>query len=222
MRKSAIILGATGLVGSWLLKKLLCDSRYKTIKLFSRNSTECDSSKIKEFLIDVSNLSKYESDFVADEVFCCIGTTAKKTRDKSMYKAIDYDIPVTAAKLSKENGIRRFIVISSMGANVSSTFFYNKIKGQMERDVLKQQVEQTHILRPSLLGGIREEFRLGESVSKWGMMVLYPLFQGTLKKYRIIHPRKVASCMVILANSRTSQSIFRSDEIENFARSGCI
>ncbi|HET8802964.1 MAG TPA: NAD(P)H-binding protein, partial [Aequorivita sp.] len=117
MKKTAIILGATGLTGSILLEKLLQDASFLKIKLFSRSSVEKSSPKIEEHLIDMFQLENHSEAFTADVVFCCIGTTKAKTPDKETYKKIDYGIPVTAAKLAKQNGIETFIVISAMGAD---------------------------------------------------------------------------------------------------------
>jgi len=216
--KTAIILGATGLTGGYLLDQLIADKNYSKVKLFSRSSADVKSEKIQEFLVDLLELEKYKVDFTGDEVFCCVGTTAAKTKDKEKYKKIDYGIPVTAAKLAKENNIETFIVMSSMGADAKSSVFYNKTKGEMERDVLTQNIKNTFILRPSIIGGKRNEFRLGETVGKSFMNLLKPLFIGSLKKYRIIHPEIIATVMKILANNQVKKNIFLSDEIEKLAK----
>lgn len=217
MGKTAILLGATGLTGSILLEKLIVDKEYSKIKLFSRNSVVQKSEKIEEFIVDLLALEDESEDFIADEVFCCIGTTAAKTKDKKLYKAIDYGIPVTAAKIAKQNKIPTFVVMSSMGADTKSSVFYNKTKGEMERDVLQQNIQNTYILRPSIIGGNRDEFRLGESIGKAIMRVLNPLFFGRLKKYKMIHPEKIATCMQVLAKTKPSITIFSSDEIEKIS-----
>lgn len=212
--KTAIILGATGFTGMKLLNSLVNDNRYKTIKIFSRSSVSQKSEKIQEFIIDLLTLSEHLRDFTADEVFCCIGTTTKKTKDRSIYKLIDHGIPVTAAKMSKKNGIKMFMVISSMGANRSSFFSYSKIKGEMERDVVKQNIQHTFILRPSLIGGNRNEFRFGEKISQIVMKIMDPLLLGSFKKYKMISPEKIIRCMIFLANNRPNQIIYNSDEIQ--------
>ncbi len=217
MGKTAIILGATGLTGNILLNKLIADSNYSKIKLFSRNSVNIASDKIEEFIIDVLQLEEYTKDFIADEVFCCIGTTAAKTKDKKLYKAIDYGIPVTAAKIAKQNEIQTFIVVSAMGADANSSIFYNRIKGEMEQNVLKQNIRNTYVLRPSLIGGNRKENRLGESIGKGLMCFLNPFMIGGLKKYKMIHPKKIAKCMQVLANTKPNNSIFASNEIEEIS-----
>ena len=215
MLKTAIIIGATGLTGGLLLNKLIADDRYDTIKLFSRSSVNNNSKKIKEFIIDLLELQNHKNDFIADEVFCCIGTTKAKTKDQSVYKTIDYGIPLKAARLAKENKIQQFLVISSMGADASSTIFYNRTKGEMERDVLKQKIQRTYLLRPSLIGGKRNEFRFGEYIGKIVMTFLNPILIRNLKKYRMINPEKIATCMLLLANGTKKYSIISSDEIEH-------
>ena len=219
MNKKAIILGATGLTGGILLKILLADKTYSKIKLFSRSSVNIKSDKIEEHLIDLLELENYTKDFIADEVFCCIGTTAAKTKDSSKYKQIDYGIPVQAAKLAKENNIETFLVMSSMGADVSSNSFYSKTKGEMERDVLKQKIKNTYILRPSLIGGNRDEFRLGEKIGVGIMTVLNPLMIGGLEKYKMIEPEKIAICMQKMARIKNKKAILTSDEIVEIADS---
>ena len=113
MKKTAIILGASGLTGGLLLKKLIVDDRYESINLFSRSSIKGLPNKVKQYIGDLLELEQFKNDFTGDEVYCCIGTTAKKTPDKSLYRDIDYGIPVAAAKLAKANRINTFLVIFS-------------------------------------------------------------------------------------------------------------
>lgn len=213
MKKTAIILGATGLSGSILLKKLMNDNRYETIKLFSRKEIDGLPSKVKQFVGDILDLENFKQDFTADEVFCCIGTTAKKTPDKTLYKKIDFGIPVTAAKLSKANGIPAFLVVSALGANATSTIFYNKTKGEMEQAVLSEKIERTHILQPSIISGNRQEKRIGEKIGLFAIKLLQPLFLGKLKKYRVTEAEHIAQTMINLANSTSTKTIITSDQI---------
>ena len=113
-QKTAIVLGGTGLTGNLLLNRLLADDSYACIKLFSRKTSGIKSEKIEEFVGDLFQLEHFKDDFTADEVFCCIGTTSAKTKDRVVYKAIDFGIPYTAARLARENNIPTFLVISSM------------------------------------------------------------------------------------------------------------
>lgn len=212
--KTAIILGATGLTGNILLHKLLADDRYRQIKIFTRRPLRFENPKVYEILCDLLDVDSYKDNFYGDEVFCCIGTTTKKTPDKELYKKIDLGIPVSSAKLCKQNEIDTFIVISSMGANANSSIFYSRTKGEMEDAVLEQKIENTFILRPSMIGGNRNESRRGEKIASLLMKTLNPLFIGSLRKYRIIDAEIIANAMIALANNKNDDQIILSDHIQ--------
>ena len=214
MKKTAILLGATGLTGSILLEKLLIDPYFEKIKIFSRSSAEKNSPKIEEHLIDMFQLEKHSEAFKADVVYCCIGTTKAKTPDKETYKKIDYGIPVAAAKLAKQNEIKTFIVISALGADENSSIFYNKTKGEMQRDVLKQNIENTYILQPSLIVGDRNDRRFGEKVATIFMKTFGFLIP---KKYKMIQAETIAEAMRILEKEGYSKQQITSDEIKQIA-----
>jgi uncharacterized protein YbjT (DUF2867 family) len=156
-------------------------------------------------------LEDHSEDFKGDVVFCCIGTTNDKTPDKNMYSRIDYGIPVVAAKLSKDNKINTFIVVSAMGADPRSTIFYNRTKGEMERDVLQYNIQNTYILQPSLIGGNRSEVRSGERFAQWMMGSFAFLIP---KKYKMIHPELIAKAMLWLSKNEYSEMRIPSDLIK--------
>ena len=215
--KTAIILGATGLTGGLLLKKLIEDDRYRKIKIFSRNHVNIKSEKIEEYLIDLFEMEKVENLFTADEVFCCVGTTQKKTPDKETYRKIDFGIPATAAKLAKKNNIETFQVISALGADENSKIFYNQVKGEMEGAVLEQNIAHTYILQPSLISGDREESRPMEYIFKKMMNFGNHLLIGGLKKYRSIDPENIADAMIYLSNHEFRSGRIESSEIKEIA-----
>ena len=214
MSKTAIVLGATGLTGGILVDKLLADDAITEIRLFSRSASERGNPKIKEYLIDLFELENSAANFKADIVFCCIGTTKAKTPDKEMYRKIDYGIPVAASELCKKNGISTFILISAMGADPKSKVFYNKTKGEMERDVLLNEIPKTYILHPSLIGGNRSETRIGERFAKRMMGTLGFLIP---KKYKMIHPESIAKAMLWLSKNDFSEKIITSEKIKEIA-----
>lgn len=219
MKKTALILGATGLTGSILLEKLIKDDRYEAIKLFSRKKIEGLPSKVSQYVGSLFELENFKTEFTGDEVYCCIGTTIKKTPDKEIYKKIDYGIPVAAAQLSKTNHINTFLVVSAIGANTRSRFFYNKTKGEMERDVLAQSIPLTYILQPSIIVGNRKENRIGEKIGLAIFKLFNPLMIGKLKKYRMIEAETIAQAMVNLANlNLLSTQIITSDYIKDFSK----
>lgn len=217
-QKTAIVLGATGLTGSLLLDQLIRDDDYIRIKLFSRKALNCTSPKIKEFIGDLLQLEQFKNEFIADVVFCCIGTTAAKTKDKELYKAIDFGIPAVAAKLAKENNIQTFIVISALGANAKSKIFYNQTKGEMEYAVLNCKIPNIFILRPSLILGARNETRFGEKIAALVMKLANIFLVGKLKKYRSIKADAIATAMRLLAKKSNNQIIVESDYIEQISK----
>lgn len=217
MNKTAIILGATGLTGGILLDRLIEDERYTRIKVFTRRHVDRKHEKIEEFLVDLFELETLTELFTADEVFCCIGSTQKKTPDEEVYRMVDFGIPATAAKLSKKNNIQTFQVISSMGANEESRFFYNRTKGEMEGAVIEKGIPHTFILRPSLISGDRDESRPFEFAWKKIMKLGDRLLVGKLKKYRSIHPETIVDAMIYLANNPYQSGRIESDEIKDIA-----
>lgn len=216
--KTAIVLGATGLTGGVLLSRLQEDERYSTIKLFSRSSIGYTHPKVEEHLIDLFELEQYGGLFSGDVVFCCIGTTKAKTPDEATYRKIDYGIPVTAARLAKRTGITKFLVISALGASAEGLFFYNKTKGEMERDVLNANISETYIFQPSLIAGERRGKRFFESLGKKLMKVGDQLLFGPMKKYRSIHPDMITKAMLVVAAEGYKKTRIESDEIRELAR----
>ena len=215
--KTAIILGATGLTGGILLQLLLKDDRYERIKVFTRKTVGIDHPKLEEHIVDLFELEKVQQDFVADEVYCCVGSTKAKTPDLEVYRRVDYGIPLSAARLAKRNGINGLLIVSAIGADPSSRFFYNRIKGEMERDVLQENLPQTYFFQPSLITGDRKEKRTFESLWKQVMKAGNHLLLGPLKKYRSISAEVIARAMIRVANSEYSEIKIESDEIKNIA-----
>lgn len=214
MSKTAIILGGTGLTGGLLLQKLLEDPFYDRIKLFSRTSSKINHNKVDEYIVDLLELERMSEHFKGDVVFSCVGTTKAKTPDKELYRKIDHGINVVAAKLCKQNDITMFIVVSAMGADPDSGIFYNKTKGEMERDILKLQIEKCYFLQPSLIGGKRAEKRFGERIAQ----VVMRLFGFLVpKKYKMIHPESIADAMIYISKHSYPDVRISSDKIKKIA-----
>lgn len=213
MAKTAIIIGATGLTGGILVKRLLNDQRYRKVVLISRTSLGKQHPKLEEHLVQMFQLHEYEDLFKGDELYCCIGTTKAKTPDEEQYRKIDFGIPVAAAELCKKQGINTFAVMSSMGADPKSKIFYSRLKGEMEEAIKSLKLTKTIIVRPSLISGDRSEKRLGEQFGKALMKLLNPLMLGPLKPYRSIAPEQIAKAMIWLANNPIDKRIFQSNEL---------
>lgn len=212
MQKTAILLGATGLTGGHLLDMLLSDKSYKKVVVFTRRPTKREHPKLEELVIDLLDLKSYQSLFHGEVVFCCIGTTKAKTPNKELYREIDYGIPVDAAELAMQNNIPSFIVISALGANEKSKIYYNRCKGEMEREVLAQGIPHTFILQPSLIVGDREEKRKGENFAK----KILDTFNFIIpKKYKSIQGIDLAKAMLLISKQKYPNTIISSNEIRH-------
>ena len=194
MQKSVVILGATGLVGSALVEELIQDPQVSEIRLLSRRPLSLEHPKVKIFEIDLSNPEPLAFDGVS-ALYCCIGTTRKKTPDQTQYRAIDHGMTLAAAKAAKNAGATEVHLISAIGADTESKIFYSRLKGEIERDLLQLNFERTLIYQPSILIGPRPEKRIGEKIAQ----LLSPLFDlllfGALQKYHSISAKELAVAM---------------------------
>ena len=213
--KTALVFGASGLVGSQLVNLLIKSSDFSKIKLFVRSPIKLDSSKVQVIQTDFHNLSNYINDIKGDDCFFCIGTTKKNSPDKNEYKRIERDLPVEIAQIAKANSIDSFVYVSSGFADPKNSGAYLRYKGEVEEELKKLNFTKLVIMRPSFLMGNRKEKRFGEKIGIFLFKLLSPLFLGPLKKMKPIHSEIVANTMIKVANEDIQQSIFESNEIVN-------
>jgi uncharacterized protein YbjT (DUF2867 family) len=199
--RKAIIVGATGLIGSSCLQYLFHDPTYSEVIAIVRRPLLKNHRKLKEVITDFSNLDKTLSTVTANDVFCCLGTTIKKAGSQEAFKKVDFSLVLEVANLMRKQGAEKFIVISAIGANRSSKVFYNRIKGEMEEALKGLGYPCLRIIRPSLLLGHREEFRLGEKIGILMSPFWKLLLIGSLKKYRPVEADAVARFMVKVAHN---------------------
>lgn len=220
-KKTAFVFGSSGLVGKNLIKLLLENPNYEKVIFFTRKPLVIVHAKAQEFAMEkYMEFDFSETDPENVHVFCCIGTTIRKAGTKEEFYKTDHDIPVQIATWAREKKINTFIVISSIGAMAGSGNFYLKTKGEMEESLKSLQFPKLYIVRPSLILGTRDEFRLGEELGKMvGGFLSYFMFGG-LKKYRAIEAKKVARAMIVLANSDKKEVVFESDQLELLAGKG--
>ncbi len=216
MGKIAALFGATGLTGKSLLQQLTENDDYIKIIVFNRNLQNYNHNKIDEVSLDWNNIERIKNQLIADELFCCIGTTIKKAGSKKAFLQVDFHIPVTLAQIAENNKINKFLIVSSLGANPKSKNFYLQTKGKMEEEVLKFNIPKIHFFRPSILLGKRNEFRTGEEFGKIAMKIFNPLMIGSLRKYKAIPASIVAGAMIKVASANSSKIIFDSDELWDF------
>lgn len=216
--KKAIVFGASGLIGSQLVELLIEDPDYDKIILFNRRSLSYNSPKIDEHIINFDEIDQFSDKIAGEAVFCTLGTTIKKARSIENFIKVDYDIPLKVAEIAKKNGINRYLLVSSIGANASSKNYYTKTKGRIEQELKNLYFEHLKILRPSLLVGPRKEFRLLELFSKILMGIFGIFLFWKLSKYKAIKSIDVAKAMIILSKRSLKKTIYESDEIKKLLK----
>ncbi|MGE7983114.1 NAD(P)H-binding protein [Solibacillus sp. NPDC093137] len=212
--RSALVVGATGLVGSSLVK-LLCESEeYAAVNVISRRPLDFTHPKLVVKLCEFDQIADKDIEF-AHEVFCCLGTTMKKAGSKQQFEKVDFEYPLTIAAIAKNRGIGHFIVISAMGANEKALAYYSKVKGNLEAELIKMDFPRLSIVRPSLITGNRQEFRLGETIGDKVLKILNPILFGPLKKMHSIPATQIALAMRVIALHGKEQNvaIYLSDEL---------
>ena len=211
--KTALLFGASGLVGGHLLDQLISNNNYSKIKVFVRSVPEIIDPKIEIFETDFNNLENHKEDIKGDDSFYCIGTTKKNSSDKNEYKRVELEIPKQIAQIAKANSVNSFVFVSSGYADPKSSGDYLKFKGEVEEELKRLNFPKLGIMRPSFLLGDRKEKRVGEKIGIFVFKLLSPLFLGPLKKMRPIHSEIVAKAMIAIVQNENQQMIFESNEI---------
>ncbi|RRB02285.1 oxidoreductase [Larkinella rosea] len=211
-RKTALVVGATGLIGNLLTHRLVDSSAYEKVKVLVRHSLGWQHPHLQEIQYDFNHPNGLL--IQADDIYCCLGTTMKKAGSKEAFQKVDYQYPLDVAKRALVNRAKQFLLVSSMGANPNSSFFYNRVKGELERDLMALNYPALLIFRPSLLLGDRKEFRLGERIGESLMKLFNPLIPA---RYKGVQVDSVANAMSQKAQlGLTGTHIFESDQLQNF------
>jgi uncharacterized protein YbjT (DUF2867 family) len=210
--KTALLAGSTGLIGSQLLELLLRDPRYSKVIAISRKPLSVSHHKLVNVVSDFKNLVTYAEELKCDDVFCCLGTTIRVAKTKEAFREVDFEYPLTLAKIARSLGAAQFFLVSSLGANKKSGIFYNQVKGEVEEAVSGIDFRSIHIFRPSLLIGPRTEHRSGEDAAK----VFYKIFGFLIPvQYKSIESIRVARAMLAKAKEETAgKFIHESKEIQ--------
>ena len=211
--KTALIAGATGLIGGQLLTLLLASDRYAKVIAFTRHQLPVHS-KLIQLSIDGENMGALDSGSRVDDVFCCLGTTMAKAHTKEKFYYVDFTLPYLLAKNSLQHGAKQYLLVSALGANKKSSIYYNQVKGEIEEAISNIGFETVHIFRPSLLLGPRVEKRSAEDAAKF----FYRIFGFLIPaKYKAIDSLKVARAMVHFASQHQGGNfVHESTELQNF------
>jgi len=211
--KTALLFGASGLVGSHLLNLLISNNNYSKIKLFVRSKIDIIDPKIEIIQTDFNNLENHREDIKGDDCFFCIGTTKKNLPDKNEYERVELKIPKQIAQIAKSNLVNSFVFVSSGYADPKSSGDYLKFKGLVEEELKRLNFSKLGIMRPSFLLGDRKEKRVGEKIGIFVFKLLSPLFLGPLKKMKPIHSATVAKAMIAVTQNNYSKIIYESNQI---------
>ncbi len=196
MKKTALLAGATGLVGSALLPLLLASDRYAKVIVVGRRPVSISHPKLTQVVTDLEQLEAERLRLIADDVYCCLGTTIRQAGSREAFYQVDFLYVVQLAALTAANFAAQFLVVSSLGAGIDSRFYYSRVKGEMEAAVRQTPFRAIHIFRPSLLLGERPTPRLGERLSAAVLGLARPLLRGGWAKYRPVAAATVAQAML--------------------------
>jgi len=202
--KTALVLGATGLVGKALVRQLLLDPRYDSITILVRRPVPASLfsdplGKLTPLVIDFEQLQDYQGYFSVNHVYCCLGTTLKQAGSKAAFRKVDFEYIHVAAQLTRAQRADSFVWISSVGANAKSSNFYLRVKGELEDALMRMpQLPNASAVRPSLLLGERNESRPLEAFGQMIAPALGVFMAGPLKKYRPVSATEVAHKMITL------------------------
>ena len=209
--RTALVAGASGLIGRKLVQKLIDSDQYRLIFILSRKNSWLVNEKVRELVIDFEQINQLKFDEPIDDLFCTLGTTIKQAGSRDNFMKVDYEYIIEFAKLGKSIGATKFLVISAMGANSKSSVFYNRVKGMTEEALKSIGFSRLVILRPSLLLGERPEPRFGEQIASFFMKALNFLIPDN---YKAIRAEKVADNMLRIAtDSAEGISIVESGEM---------
>lgn len=175
-----LLLGATGLVGSHVLNLALADPRVSTVTAPTRRPLQKRPS-LSAPIVDFDDLPEDPSIWSADAVICALGTTLKTAGSRDRFYKVDHDYPLEIARLAKAHGARTFVLNSAKGGDVKSLFFYSRVKGETERDILQLGFDRTVLVRPGLIDGPRQEPRPMEQWVGRVLSMLKPILPSSLK-----------------------------------------
>jgi len=216
--RTAVMLGASGLVGGFCLRTLVDDPDYTRVLTFGRRQLPAlTRAKVAQRVAELGSLTP--DDFHgAQDVFCTLGTTIRKAGSQEAFRHVDLELPLRAAEQALKAGAEQFVVVSSVGADAASKNFYLRTKGELEQDLAKLPFKAVHILRPSLLIGRRAEFRLGETIAMKIAPALDLLTLGSLRKYHSVRAEMVGQAMVAAARQgRSGTHVYEFGEIVKLA-----
>lgn len=198
-QKTALLLGASGLVGGHCLRLLLNHGAYEKVVVFTRRTLPVSHPKLTQHVVDFDLPQSFAPLLKGDDLYCCLGTTMAKAGSREAFFKVDYTYGYEMARAAVQNGVNQFLLVSSVGADPKSIFYYSRVKGELEEAVKQLPFWAVHLFQPSVLLGERNENRWGE---QWAAKIgkrIDALTGGLLSKYRPVEADVVAAAMVEVA-----------------------
>lgn len=194
-KKTALIIGTTGLVGRHCLDELLNNPAYAKVVSLGRRKLDITHDKLDQHIVDFDKLATFRHLVRCHDIYICLGTTMAKAGSKEVFYKVDHDYVINTALTAKELGADQCLLVSALNADEDSVFFYNQVKGAVEKDIENMEFWSTHIFRPSILLGARDEDRLLEDIAKKIGKGMAAVFGNSLKKYRPTEAEHLAIAM---------------------------
>jgi uncharacterized protein YbjT (DUF2867 family) len=214
--QTALVLGATGLIGGALIRQLLEHPQFDRVVALTRRPLALQHPRLEEEIIDFDRPDPAK--IRGDVLFCAIGTTLKKAGSKEAQYRIDGIYPYEIGRIARENGLKKYLLVSSLGADAVASNFYLKTKGELEEKLRTLGFPSLVIVRPSILLGERTENRPGEKIGIVFARLLAPVLTGRLRKYRGIEAADVARALIALATANLpGVHVFESDRLTELA-----
>ena len=214
MGRTALVAGASGLVGGHLLQLLLADDAYGRVVTLSRRLLETRHPKLWQDIVDFGSVDAPSDVPHVDDVFCCLGTTIKTAGSQRAFRRVDYDYVFGFARIGQRAGAAQLLLVSAIGADPASRIFYSRVKGEVEVAVRRLPYQAVQIFRPSFLMGERKKSRLAERIGIPVARAVAPLLVGPLRRYRPIHAADVARAMVQIAKAAPrGPNVFEYDDM---------
>jgi uncharacterized protein YbjT (DUF2867 family) len=212
-----LLVGASGLVGSRLLVRLLAHPQYERVSAWVRRPIPLEIHKLAQTVVDFERLPDEAPDCAADDVYVALGTTINVAGSQPAFRRVDHDYPVAVARIALRRGSKRFLMVSALGADAQSRVFYSRVKGETETDIRGLGLPRVWFFRPSLLVGDRVESRPGERAGIMIGKVLAPFMRGPLRRYRPIKADAVAAAMIYAATHEVTPGVVESEKIAELA-----
>lgn len=203
---TAVVAGATGMMGRQLVQLLLEDPAYRKVIVLVRRRMGISHPKLVEKQVSFDRLeSELDAAVLKDaDVFCTIGTTMQQAGSKEAFRKVDHDYPLALAKAALQHGAASYVIVTAMWASEKSWMFYTRIKGELEQKLFSLRLPRLVILRPSLLLGDREDESFGDRATNMIFRLIDPLLRGPLRRMKAIPCKDVAQTMILMAHKKGS------------------